>query len=259
MPKPRYRPDMPKGIDDRDADTWEALLAVADAVGGVWPERARKAAVALVSDARDREPSLGIQLLRNLKTVFGESDHLSSKDILSKLHALEESPWGDMRGKPLDERGLANRLRQYGIKPKTVRPDGATSTARGYSRADFYDVWRRYCTATADTPAGKSNTGDTYDITPKDRAFSVSDVSNVAVHVSDDVSGIRSKKPNGTNGMSGVSDVLDIAGGMRVSQLQRCAQCNGEPDGKEQRYGEVWLHEQCRRFWSREGNGNQIV
>ncbi len=247
---------MPKGIDDRDADTWEALLAVADAVGGVWPERARKAAVALVSDARDREPSLGIQLLRNLKTVFGESDHLSSKDILSKLHALEESPWGDMRGKPLDERGLANRLRQYGIKPKTVRPDGATSTARGYSRADFYDVWRRYCTATADTPAGKSNTGDTYDITPKDRAFSVSDVSNVAVHVSDDVSGIRSKKPNGTNvcrmcwilqGVPSYNDALNAMASLTVrnSDTAKCGYTsNAAGFGREKVTGiklyEIW-------------------
>ena len=30
-------PEMPEGIEDRNADVWEALLAVADAAGGDWP------------------------------------------------------------------------------------------------------------------------------------------------------------------------------------------------------------------------------
>ena len=34
------RPDMPPGIEDRNADVWEALLAFADAAGGDWPRRA---------------------------------------------------------------------------------------------------------------------------------------------------------------------------------------------------------------------------
>src|SRR5262249_45998418 len=34
------RPEMPPGIEDRNADVWEPLLAVADAAGGIWPQRA---------------------------------------------------------------------------------------------------------------------------------------------------------------------------------------------------------------------------
>jgi hypothetical protein len=34
---------MPPEIQDRDADNWEALIAVADAIGGDWPCRAREA------------------------------------------------------------------------------------------------------------------------------------------------------------------------------------------------------------------------
>jgi Protein of unknown function (DUF3631) len=41
------RPEMPPGIEDRNADVWEPLLAIADAIGGDWPERARVAAVSL--------------------------------------------------------------------------------------------------------------------------------------------------------------------------------------------------------------------
>jgi Protein of unknown function (DUF3631) len=35
-------PEMPKGVEDRDADVWEPLLAVADSIGGTWPKRARE-------------------------------------------------------------------------------------------------------------------------------------------------------------------------------------------------------------------------
>ena len=40
-------PGAPEGIEDRDADVWEPLLAVAELAGGHWPERARVAAVPL--------------------------------------------------------------------------------------------------------------------------------------------------------------------------------------------------------------------
>jgi hypothetical protein len=43
----RARPNMPDGLSDRALDLWEPLLAIADAAGGSWPERARRAAVEL--------------------------------------------------------------------------------------------------------------------------------------------------------------------------------------------------------------------
>src|SRR5262249_27635611 len=53
------RPAMPDGIEDRNADVWEALLAIAEAAGEHWSKRAEVAAVTLVTAAADREPSLG--------------------------------------------------------------------------------------------------------------------------------------------------------------------------------------------------------
>jgi hypothetical protein len=41
-------PAMPAEIQDRDADVWEPLLAVADLAGAEWPRRARRAAKALI-------------------------------------------------------------------------------------------------------------------------------------------------------------------------------------------------------------------
>jgi hypothetical protein len=133
---------MPEGIKDRDADVWEALLAVADVAGAGWPERARVSAVTLVTLARERSPSLGLRLLSDIRSVFG-AETISTESLLAKLHSLDESPWLDIRGKPLNDRGLAARLRHYDIKPKVVRIS-PTATARGYAREDFHDAWERY-------------------------------------------------------------------------------------------------------------------
>ena len=135
-------PKLPLGIHDRDADVWEALLAVADAAGGTWPETSRVACVALVAESKATTPSLGVQLLADLRKVFGGSDALSTDQILTKLIALDESPWGDLRGKPLDARGLSNRLRPYGVSPTSVRIGG--STPKGYYKQSMWDSWIRY-------------------------------------------------------------------------------------------------------------------
>jgi hypothetical protein len=135
-------PDMPQGVEDRDADVWEPLLAVADSIGGEWPRRARVSAVSLVSDAKEAEPSLGIRLLADCKTIFGAADAMFTHVILKVLHDLPEAPWNDLKGKPLNDRGLALRLRQYGIKSKQVRI--GEITLKGYERTDFVDVWKRY-------------------------------------------------------------------------------------------------------------------
>lgn len=133
-------PDLPAQIQDRDADKWEPLIAIADFIGGQWPERARKAAVALIAAAKNAEPSLGIRLLADLKEIFGDAKDMPTEEILAELHALKEAPWNDLKGRPLNDRGLANRLRQYEVRP-TVLSGGAH---RGYRREDLYDAWVRY-------------------------------------------------------------------------------------------------------------------
>ncbi len=135
-------PEMPVGIEDRNADVWEALLAVADEAGTTWAERARVAAVALVAHSKRAVPSLGVQLLGDLRNVFEGHDVLSTDDVINGLLRLDESPWGDLRGKELDARGLARRLAKYDIKPRVHRI-GAT-TPRGYAAVDLSDAWSRY-------------------------------------------------------------------------------------------------------------------
>jgi hypothetical protein len=85
---------VPETLNDRAADSWEPLLAVADAAGGTWPTRARLAAIALSAD-EDMPSSVGMRLLADIRDAFGEEDHLSTSDLLDRLHDLEEAPWGD--------------------------------------------------------------------------------------------------------------------------------------------------------------------
>ena len=138
-------PAMPQGIEDRDADCWEPLLAIADAAGADWPKRAREAAVALVARSAERTQTSGVQLLADLFDVFQAADKLATETILLRLHGLPESAWADVYGKPLNQRGLATRLRKYGIKPKVVRI--GDSTPRGYLAADLHNAWNRYVPA----------------------------------------------------------------------------------------------------------------
>lgn len=150
------RPVMPKGIEDRAADVWEPLLAVADAAGGDWPELARAAALATVQEGRDDHlPSLGLQLLADLKAIWGDASARASDDLLTALRGLPESPWNDLKGKPIDARRLANLLRAYGVKSRTVRI--GTTTPKGYVRDDLEDAWSRNLQKSATSATSATN------------------------------------------------------------------------------------------------------
>lgn len=150
-------PDMPDGIEDRNADVWEPLLALADLAGGDWPARGRAAALHLVKAAADGKRSLGVQLLDDLRKVFADQTAMSTTDILHALLDLDEAPWGDLRGKELDARSLSYRLKKYDVKPANVRIDGRV--VKGYKAEDLADPWSRYLgpspenSATPATPA----------------------------------------------------------------------------------------------------------
>lgn len=144
-------PVMP--LEDRAADTWEPLIAVADAAGGQWPSRARAAAVFLVSEAEeaDGESSLTLRLLSDIKAVFEDwtVSFLPSQELVSALCKLDEAPW---REDFLSTTKLAAMLRGYGIKPGR----NPARTQRGYSEMDFADAFARYLRP---NPSGSVQTG----------------------------------------------------------------------------------------------------
>lgn len=217
-------PAMPAGIEDRDSDIWEALFAVADAAGGDWPARARKAAVALVADSKESTPSLGIRLLSDLRQVFGDRDAMSTDDILSSLQGLEEAPWGELvAGKPLNARGLARRLAEYGVKSKTVRIGGTTH--KGYSREDLGDAWSRYL-----SPLGPPPHECDTSVTSVTEVASASTESVTPDHENDtSVTDDDAKTPDSMGNVSDVTDVTDSwedsPAASNIRQLRQCIQC----------------------------------
>jgi Protein of unknown function (DUF3631) len=145
-------PVMP--VEDRDADKWEPLLAIADIAGGRWPERARVACTALCVEPEADDATLGERLVCELAEIFRRvlTDYrrqwpsvsgLPSSVLVDELCALEEAPWGDLRGDRLTPRILARLLRPYGIKSKGIRVGDAI--LRGYEVTAFHEAWIRYC------------------------------------------------------------------------------------------------------------------
>ena len=119
---------------------------MADLAGGAWPDAARSAAIDAVHSAKaDQRPPLGIQLLADIRAWFGAEERMATAELIDKLLADDEAPWGDLRGRELDARKLANMLREYGIRSTTIRLRNGL-TPKGYRREAFEDAWGRYLT-----------------------------------------------------------------------------------------------------------------
>ncbi|GAB3433556.1 DUF3631 domain-containing protein [Actinophytocola sediminis] len=155
-------PRLPEGVVDRSAEIWEPLVAIADAAGGEWPERARQACAHFV--LRSSQPATnGIRLLADLRTLYDRHNatRLATKALLADLTELEDAPWADLdgRGKQLDGRRLAAELARYGIAPIAFKDDSDT-TVKGYvtyatdrtksqkAQVGLADAWDRYLSAT---------------------------------------------------------------------------------------------------------------
>ncbi|WP_020497613.1 DUF3631 domain-containing protein [Sciscionella marina] len=152
------RPTMPEGVTDRAAEIWEPLIAIADRAGGHWPDTARAACTHFVAQASGDKGSLGVRLLKDLKWVFTKhgTDRMHTDTILTELHDMEDAPWAELKGKPLDSRGLSRLLGRYEIKPVDVKVSG--NNRKGYrTDAGLHDAWSRYLpqsatSATSATP-----------------------------------------------------------------------------------------------------------
>jgi Protein of unknown function (DUF3631) len=86
-----------------------------------------------------------------------------TEEILLALINLEESPWGDLKGKPLDARRLAHLLKPYTITSTQVRI--GEKNQKGYTKEILWDAWSRYLpsddTSSLGLPPRVSDTSDT--------------------------------------------------------------------------------------------------
>lgn len=138
-------PAVPAELNDRASDNWRPLLAIADQVGGEWPERARQTARAISRPDQEAESSAGIQLLSDLRDLFAvrRVERLPSVEIAGALSAMEDRPWAEWRqGKPITPVQLARLLKAHEICPRTVR--SGDETFKGYELSWFQDAFIRY-------------------------------------------------------------------------------------------------------------------
>jgi putative DNA primase/helicase len=137
-------PDMPADVHNRAADNWRPLLAIADAIGGGWSGRARRAVLAATA-GRGAEDSVQLMLLIDIRSIFNErqTDRLPSADIVAALTVMEGRPWVEFRNDaPISASGLARLLSRYKISPATIRMGEATP--KGYYLSQFEDAFERY-------------------------------------------------------------------------------------------------------------------
>ena len=145
-------PDTPAHLNDRAADNWRVVLAIADAAGGAWPTRARAACMALNASETNAD-TMGATLLRDIQAAFmmkRDPVKLSSVELCQTLSDDEASPWAAFgrSEKPITPAALARLLKPFQIGPKMFR-HGA-NVWRGYERHAFADAWARYLAP--DTP-----------------------------------------------------------------------------------------------------------
>lgn len=148
------RPAIPGGLNDRAAECWQPLFAIADLAGGEWATVARTAAVSLSGDVVE-EASFGAKLLAAVKEAFDEdgADFLTTETLLEKVNANDSYPFGSGKDGELKARAFKRLLGDYGVdlrgKDRKVMPNGARQN--GYYRAAFEDAWARWLDTLPDT------------------------------------------------------------------------------------------------------------
>ena len=149
-------PKIPEGLNDRTADNWEPLLAIAELAGGDWPKLAQTAATALSTDAESE--TIKTQLLADIRTAFGTLDQITTKALIESLIADEGKPWGEFTnaGKPITGHAIARLLRDFGIKPADIWFGDAS--ARGYFRSAFKETWDLYLPDNGDSKSETQRT-----------------------------------------------------------------------------------------------------
>lgn len=141
----KAKPTLPAGIDNRAADNWEALFAIADIAGGEWPSLANKAALALI---KGKEPvvSIGVEMLADIQQIFETKriDKIRTVELVQALCDDSEAAWATYnQGKQASPRQISKILEEYQIKPKTIR-FRHKGTAKGYELGCFQDAFARY-------------------------------------------------------------------------------------------------------------------
>jgi hypothetical protein len=146
----RAIPTVPNALENREADNWAPLLAIADAAGGTWPDLARQVAENLTLANRATEESVAVMLLEDIHAVLSArtGDRIQSADLVKALLQLEHRPWAEWKGgKPITPNAIARLLAPFNIRPFEMRM--GARVVRGYEASQFADAFARYVETTS--------------------------------------------------------------------------------------------------------------
>jgi putative DNA primase/helicase len=138
-------PAMPATLQNREADNWRPLLAIADVAGREWPVRVQEIAQLLTASNRVSEQSAGVMLLEDICLFFEsqEKRRVSSNEIAVFLKGLEGRPWSEWKGgKAITQKAIANLLAPFDISTAEMRV--GHQVLRGYHIEQFEDAFARY-------------------------------------------------------------------------------------------------------------------
>jgi hypothetical protein len=153
---------------NRRRANWRPLLTIARLMGQ--EEAGRAAALAIEQQQATVDPSMGLQLLRDIRKVFrglkaakhGPDDRITTGGLAMALADLPERPWATYhREEPIKTRQVTALLKPYGIRPGSVKiPKTADKTCKGYLLEWFEDTFARYLPATdEDEEEGEEGSG----------------------------------------------------------------------------------------------------
>ncbi len=135
---------LPDWLEDREAELWAPLLAVARVAIAERVVDVEKIVKKMSSAKAETDDSIGVRLLADVRIILDGQEFLPTKDIVAALVAIEDAPWSEYRaGKPIAAKGLADLLKPFGIEPGKARYEGQAGV-RGYFRQAFQDAWERY-------------------------------------------------------------------------------------------------------------------
>lgn len=120
----KIKPSVLGALNDRAADSWTPLLAIAELAGRDWIEDASDAAIYL-SGTKQEPISIGVELLQDIQEIFNgkykDANAVTTEELIDALCSDADAPWATYNFKKQDTkivaRQLSKLLSSYGIRP----------------------------------------------------------------------------------------------------------------------------------------------
>ncbi len=144
--------DIPEIGNDRAIDNWLPLFSIAQLIGGDWPQKVNKAMLEIESQNEDAD--LRTELLKDIKEYFearannknildSDKTKVLTKELIEYLNNLDDKPYADFsRGKGITPARLSKLLKDFKIKPKTIRM--MYDRKKGYELTQFTKAFNIY-------------------------------------------------------------------------------------------------------------------